>query len=1680
MKELTVPTSDQDNLLAQVEPSLAGPVDLPPVTLPKGKLSPADILNLLHQITQALNTSLHLPEVNLVCQTILQMPGLSVIFQFDFAQICLLNLHTQTLITAQYWPTPSGDFRQTQQPYRPDEGYTGWIIARQNSLLITDTHHYAAITPQIGFPAYPYLSYLGVPLKVGAKLLGTLELAAIPSEAFNQSDLITLETIAAPAAVVINHARLYQDTHRKLVRQSLLFDASRNLSSTLSYDELLFEVCERMLDAFNTDACVISSFDEDTGVLTLLQQAKIDSSYQTLTPSERKNGLKHAVMIETLIVVSHFPALQSALKTQNSLIIRTDNPAVGPHEVDWLKQHHYGAMAAVPMIGRDKVTGLVQLLAIDPNAFSEDDLWLAQALVSQANIALQNAQLFNLTDQQLQQRVDELAGLQRVSAELNSTLDLNRLLNIALEEARRVTQADFGSVNLYDARTGQLVAHTEHGWFEQPDGAGRPARPALFLSPMSELMAQALHTSQAVLVGDVQIDDSGPNLGGDQTRSKAIVPILYGGEPAGLINLESTRPNFFNQAQLRYLEALANQAGVAIGNTQAYQEQKRERERANRRADQLGRLSEISNAFRTNRPLPEVLEDIAYAIVESVGFNVVLMSLIEGNPPVIVHQVGAGIPISQVEALKYLVQPHPLANLQAVMQAEFRLGSSYFIPTERSEVWLNHLDVPRVEKIWSATHPANGTLPKNERAWQPDDVLFVPLTDTHKQIIGLLTVADPDTGERPDALSLQTLEIFANHAAAAIENARLFTREQQRRRLADTLRGLAEVISSKLNLDELLNIVLQELAKVIEYDSATVQLLQGDQLVVIGGRGRPGSQPLVGLSFSMEGRNPSRRVMETQEPLIIRDVQLDYPAAFAQPPHNQVHSWLGLPLTYGTNVLGVMAVDNHRIDFFTQEDAGVVLAFANQVAVALQNAHLFEEAQQQVRQLAALTRVGQSLNRALNVNEVLNLVLDAVFDLVGDHRGSIWLIDRATRTVKMADTKNVPPFLVGLFNESAVSIDSEPFAPVITSGQVVVIKGSAGRDNIANFGLPFPDDVTYVPLKTGEGVIGILAIETVIHNKNMLKLVTTLADLAAVAIDRARLLEHIRRFTEELERRVALRTEELARTLQDLTEERDRFGALYQITRELSASLDLDRILSEALSLINRAIGISQGAILLLDHETGRLIFRSALGRARSLPRSGEVTRYRLGYGLAGKVIETRQPRIVPNLANDPDWVVTKDMPERRSALAVPLITGEDALGALLLFHPESDYFTEDHLKMVTAAATQIATAINNAELYRLITDQAQRLGVMLRTQATETAKNQAILQSITDGVLVLDPDRNVVLVNPKAAEILQVEAHHLENRPITWSIGQPRLLAESELLRLFYQNLLAALTAVEAGEPSAEFRFEVGKKAVAVTLAPVTMAGEESPGLVAVLRDISREAEIERLKNEFISTVSHELRTPMTSIKGYADLLTSGSPQVGELNPVQYRFVQVIQANADRLSGLVNDILEISRIETGRIKLELESLDLAQVIEAVAVSFEGQMGRKAMNLSLNLAQNLPSVYADRARVTQILVNLVGNAWQYTPEGGRITIHALALDDHFVQIDVEDTGIGIVEQDIDYVFDRFFRSERTEVQVVDGTGLGLSITRMFVEMLGGKIWLKSQLDVGSTFSFTLPINLSKN
>jgi signal transduction histidine kinase len=236
-------------------------------------------------------------------------------------------------------------------------------------------------------------------------------------------------------------------------------------------------------------------------------------------------------------------------------------------------------------------------------------------------------------------------------------------------------------------------------------------------------------------------------------------------------------------------------------------------------------------------------------------------------------------------------------------------------------------------------------------------------------------------------------------------------------------------------------------------------------------------------------------------------------------------------------------------------------------------------------------------------------------------------------------------------------------------------------------------------------------------------------------------------------------------------------------------------------------------------------------------------------------------------------------------------------------------------------------------------------------------------------------------------------------------------------------------------------------------------------------LRDISREAELDRIKDEFISTVSHELRTPMTPIKGYTDLLVNN--KVGPLNDLQLKFLRVIKTNADRLDSLVNDILDISRIDAERVKLDNKPIKLSGLIRQVLPTFEYQIGEKNLALTLHIPDSLPPVYADPDRVTQILVNLIGNSVKYSRPDDKINIVVTAQND-YVRVDIQDTGLGISEEDLAQVFDRFFRAERDVSSVVDGTGLGLPIAKNFVELMGGKIWASSELEVGSTFSFTLP------
>jgi signal transduction histidine kinase len=233
--------------------------------------------------------------------------------------------------------------------------------------------------------------------------------------------------------------------------------------------------------------------------------------------------------------------------------------------------------------------------------------------------------------------------------------------------------------------------------------------------------------------------------------------------------------------------------------------------------------------------------------------------------------------------------------------------------------------------------------------------------------------------------------------------------------------------------------------------------------------------------------------------------------------------------------------------------------------------------------------------------------------------------------------------------------------------------------------------------------------------------------------------------------------------------------------------------------------------------------------------------------------------------------------------------------------------------------------------------------------------------------------------------------------------------------------------------------------------------------------------------KNEFISFVAHELKTPMTSIRGYTDLLAQGA--VGPVNPAQANFLGTIRANADRLASLVSDLNDISRIETGRLRLDFSQCALASVLEEVMDGLRSQIEAKEQTIEMDVSIHLPPVWADRGRLIQVLANLMSNAHKYTPAGGSIRVTAERSVNRWeesgaqdvIHIAVQDAGFGISPQDQKSIFQKFFRAEDRFVRDLPGTGLGLHITRNLVELQGGRIWFESELRKGSTFHFTVPV-----
>ncbi len=546
--------------------------------------------------------------------------------------------------------------------------------------------------------------------------------------------------------------------------------------------------------------------------------------------------------------------------------------------------------------------------------------------------------------------------------------------------------------------------------------------------------------------------------------------------------------------------------------------------------------------------------------------------------------------------------------------------------------------------------------------------------------------------------------------------------------------------------------------------------------------------------------------------------------------------------------------------------------------------------------------------------------------------------------------------------------------------------------------------------------------------------------------------------------------------------DQNRLIALYEVTRALGSSLNLDESLVVVVDSAIRLTNAERGFLMLPD-EHHEFVFRVARNaKQNDLPEE----QFEISRSVLQEVAQSGTPVVSTNAQKDPRFSQQKSVVHfsLRSVMAVPLKVRGHVAGVLYVDNKARDaLFTQNDLDLLYAFARQAAIAVENARLYTQ-TDQAlaARVAELQTLQAIDRQINASLdfdqVMALTLGWAVKRTDAQTgwiglveddgvrLATDPGKGDLLPRDHPLLEAVLRTGELQRPAG-AGSMLSRLVTpvvrDGRTVAVIAVERPGPP----FNPAHAEFLSRLADRAAAAIENARLYDQVKTANE------AKSKFVSIVSHELKIPMTSIKGYADLLLTG--MTGPLTDQQKQFLVTVRTNVERMAVLVSDLSDISRIETGRLKIDLKAVDVAAAVREAVDGLLAQIEAKGQRLTLDLPPDLPRARTDHSRLVQILANLISNAHKYTPEGGDLSVKA-AAEKPFIKIQVIDNGLGLTPAEQTKLFSQFFRSERSEVRQETGWGLGLHITKRLIELLGGEIDVDSAEGHGSTFAFTVPID----
>jgi GAF domain-containing protein len=1548
-----------------------------------------------------------------------------------------------------------------------------------------------------------FRTVLAVPLMREGVAIGTIALRRQEAQLFTDRQVALLQTFADQAVIAIENVRLFNETKEALEQQTATSEILRVISR--SPGDL-----QPVLHAVAANAARLCDARDVIILRTDGEVLRMAASVGDLAAPVGRDLRSDFAFPLTRGTVSGRAVLDRMTLHVRDLAAESDTEFPAGKELQ--RRFGHRTMLATPLLRDNTAVGVICVFRTEVRPFSDSQIALLQTFADQAVIAIENVRLFNETKEALDRQTATAEILRVISS---SPTDLQPVMNTVAESAARLCEAI--DAQIFRIQDGVQVRVASYGSIPTVLGHATPPSRGL-VSGRAVLERRTIHVHDLAEEVDKEYPDAKSVQSITGQRTTLATPLLREGAAVGVILIRRLEVRPFTDKQVSLLETFADQAVIAIENVRLFKELQ-EKNRALTEAhaqvtEALDQQTATSEILRVISASPTDVQPVFNAIVESAtrlcGARVGHLFRFDGE---LLHLVAGTSTPAYDDLVQRLYPMRPsqgqVSGRAILSRTVAQIPDVLTDPDYRHDVavagdWRSRLGVPLLRE----GSPIGVIV-----IMRADPGLFA---DHHIEL--LKTFADQAV------IAIENVRLFTELQAS---NRELTTALDTQTATSDILRVISR---SQTNVQPVFDAIVASAVRLLRaYASALTRVVDDQiELAAFTRTDDAGAAILrAGFPQSLQSDLPHAQTIRNRAPLNIADAQTDPRLPEAERARARVRGFRSrvlVPLLRHDEAIGAISAARSEPGGFNAEEIALLKTFADQAVIAIENVRLFTELEEKNQSLTqAHAQVSEALEQQTATSEILRVIsqsptdLQPVFDTILHSAGR--LCDATFGALHLFDGELLT--LEGHYNissEDVAMLQAQvfPMRPDSGSsiGRAVIRRAIVHIEDIRHdpefkvSALQMREGyrtVLSVPMLRGGAVVGVINLwrrDVRPFSQRHIDMVQTFADQAVIAVENVRLFK-------ELEMRN-----------RDLTEALEQQTATAEVLKVISRStFDLQPVLDTLIENAARLCASGRGVIMKRDGDA----YHGAAFYNVSSDLIDFVMRHPITPGrhsITARVALERRTIHIADLQADPEYrYALRDTDPIGTELGVPMFRGDDIVGVIILHKLEVQPFTDKQIELVETFADQAVIAMENA---RLLSELRARTGELTRSVEQLTALgdvgravvstldletvlttivSRAVELSGLDGGIVSEYEeatdefvqRAASQTHPGLASTLRGVRYQrgegaigrtaITRQPVQVpDITAPAAydsrvranLIESGVravlaIPMIHQDRLVGCLGVTRNRPG---DFPPETIDLLRTFATQSALAIQNARLFREIEDKSRQLEVaSQHKSEFLANMSHELRTPLNAIIGFSEVLTER--MFGELNEKQEEYLKDIYASGQHLLSLINDILDLSKIEAGRMELDLNEFDLPTAIDNALMLVRERAGRRSIALYTDIDKRLGQIQADERKVRQVVLNLLSNAVKFTPEGGRIEVAAL-LTDGSVEVSVSDTGVGIAPEDQEAIFEEF-RQVGTADKKVEGTGLGLALSRKFVELHGGRIWVTSTLGEGSTFTFTIPV-----